>query len=999
MVVAAHDELRSRGQTRPTLPPGRAADLDAARAELERACADFAGELAGAGAGAAVDAAREALTICRAALDCGAAAHPKGAKVARNANALKTPAADAYRAACEAYAGALADRLAVPALALVDELLGRYADAYAAAKRALGGVDFDDLELLARDLLAREPGIAAGYRERFEHIMVDEFQDTNALQLELLELLARANACTVGDELQAIYAFRHADVEVFRARRARLEAAGETATLATNFRSRPEILRALNGAFGSLHDHWVDLRPGRDDAPAPEPVVELLITDADAWNGDAPGALGLGLPAASPLKQAEARLVAQRVAALVHDEGVAPRDVVVLLRASAEMGLYERALELAGLPTLAAGGSGWWGRQQIRDLCHLLAALANPRDEQALLGVLASPMAGLSSDALALLALGAREGATTLWEAVHDDAITLAPEDARRLDAFRAWFAGERERAPRLGLDEVLQRAVRRTRYDLHMLALPRGARRLANVHKLLRMAAAYEARHGRDVRGFIDMATAELEAEAREPDAPVDLGGLDAVRLMTIHAAKGLEFGVVVVADLGRRGNLSPPDLHVSGDRVGLRLVGLDGSRATALDFDAIEAERRAADEAEERRVMHVAMTRAEERLILSGAVRLGDSWPQPGPGAAPISWIAPALVPGVAALHPGEPVRDHGLVRTVLSSPASDVLRLEAPVPVAPGEQLALVFNGGAPATAPPVAPPPIEPVASAPAPPAALSYSSLTRYAQCPYRFHLERGLGLPEQEPPDHLRDGADAADENESADAAAPALDLRVRGTLVHELLEGFDLGPAAPAPVDPDAVRALGAAHEVELSDADVADLQALVAAFAASALRERLGAARAVHRERAFAFALGDGPMLTGFVDVIAYEADGTALVVDYKSDRVGDADLDELVEAGYGVQRRIYALAALRAGAASVEVAHLFLERPAEPAVVRYEQADAETLDAELRTAAAPLLAGAYPVAAVPHRGLCATCPGRAGLCSYPPELTDRELAPELA
>jgi ATP-dependent helicase/nuclease subunit A len=178
-----------------------------------------------------------------------------------------------------------------------------------------------------------------------------------------------------------------------------------------------------------------------------------------------------------------------------------------------------------------------------------------------------------------------------------------------------------------------------------------------------------------------------------------------------------------------------------------------------------------------------------------------------------------------------------------------------------------------------------------------------------------------------------------------------------------------------------------------------VADLQALVAAFAGSALRERLGAASAVHREHAFAFALGDGPMLTGFVDVVAYEGDGAALIVDYKSDRVGDADLDELVEAGYGVQRRIYALAALRAGAPAVEVAHLFLERPAEPAVVRYEQADAEMLEAELRASSAPLLAGAYPVAEVPHRGLCATCPGRAGLCSYPPELTDRELARELA
>ena len=151
------------------------------------------------------------------------------------------------------------------------------------------------------------------------------------------------------------------------------------------------------------------------------------MTDADAWNGDAPGALGVGLPAASAVKQAEARLVAQRVGALVHEEGVAPRDVVVLLRASAEMGLYERALELAGLPTLAGGGRGWWGRQQIRDLCHLLAALANPRDEEALLGLLASPMVGLSSDALALLALDAREGA-------HDD---LGGGPRRRAGAAR----------------------------------------------------------------------------------------------------------------------------------------------------------------------------------------------------------------------------------------------------------------------------------------------------------------------------------------------------------------------------------------------------------------------------------------------------------------------------------------------------------------------------------------------------------------------------------
>ncbi len=984
MVVTAHDALRSRGQTRPELPQPRPADLAAATAALQTACATFAAELASCPTnGARVDAARDALQACTAGLDAGAEVDVDAVKVGRAAAPLKTQAADAYRAGCDAYGHALADRRAVPALALVDELLGRYADAYAAAKRERAAVDFDDLELLVRDLLVREPGIAAGYRERFERIMVDEFQDTNPLQLQLVELIARDNACTVGDELQAIYGFRHADVEVFRARRARLQAAGRAATLATNFRSRPEILEALNGAFGPLHGHWVDLRPGRDDPSAAEPVVELLVTDADAWATAAPAALGVGLPVAAAVKQAEARLVAQRVGALVHEQGVAARDVVVLLRAATDMGLYERALELAGLSTLSAGGRGWWARQQVRDLCNVLAALANPCDEEALLSLLASPMVGLSSDALALLALIAREGRTTIWEAANDPELALASADGQRLQAFRAWFAGERERAPRLGLDELLQRALRRTHYDLHVLALPRGARRLANVHKLLRLAAAYEARRGRDVRGFIDLATAELDADAREIDAPVDLGGLDAVRLMTIHAAKGLEFPIVVVADLGRRGNLSSPDLHVADGRVGLRLVGLDGRRANALEYDAIEAERRAADEDEERRIMHVAMTRAEERLILSGAARLGEHWPQPGPAAAPLSWIGPALVPAVASLDPAEPVRDHGLVRTVLNSPASGVLRLEAPAPVAPGEQLALALNGGAPAAPPPPAPPTPEPVA-VPAPPSALSYSALSRYAACPYRFHLERGLGLPAQQVPPHLRD----------EEAPAPSLDLLVRGTIVHELLEGLDLrGDHSDVP-DADAVRAVATAHEAELTDDDVTDLQAMVAAFAGSELRARLGAARDVHREHAFAFVLSDGPLVNGFVDVIAQEADGTALIVDYKSDQVGDSDLDALVEAGYGTQRRIYALAALRTGAAAVEVAHVFLERPGEPAVARYEKVDADALDAEVGAQAAPLLAGEYPVAAVPHRSLCATCAGRAGMCSYPPELTDREL-----
>jgi ATP-dependent helicase/nuclease subunit A len=270
---------------------------------------------------------------------------------------------------------------------------------------------------------------------------------------------------------------------------------------------------------------------------------------------------------------------------------------------------------------------------------------------------------------------------------------------------------------------------------------------------------------------------------------------------------------------------------------------------------------------------------------------------------------------------------------------------------------------------------------PPAPRPPAPATLSYTALARYTACPYRFHLERGLGLPEQEPPAHLLD---------AEVPAAAGLDLRLRGTLVHELLERLDPGTPAPSAAD---VRAVGAANEVELGDEEVADLLGMVAAFTASPLAARLAAAAEVRREHAFAFPLGAGaPLVTGVVDVLAREREGAHLVVDYKSDHVEGADLEALVEASYGAQRRIYALACLRAGAPAVEVVHLFLERAAEPVSRRYAPADVPVLERDLAERAAGLLAGEFPVAAVPHRALCATCPGRAGLCSHPPERTDR-------
>ena len=210
--------------------------------------------------------------------------------------------------------------------------------------------------------------------------MVDELQDTNRVQLELIELIANGNLFTVGDAQQSIYGFRHADVELFERLGEQLAAAGARATLDTNFRSRPEILSVINGVFeAELGDQFRPLRAGRPPEAASGPLVELLVADKGAdWTME-----GLG----APWRVAEARALAARVGRLLAD-GTAARDVVVLTRATTDLRVYERALEDRGIPTYLIGGRGYWAHPQVIDMAGYLAALANPRAEEALYTVL-----------------------------------------------------------------------------------------------------------------------------------------------------------------------------------------------------------------------------------------------------------------------------------------------------------------------------------------------------------------------------------------------------------------------------------------------------------------------------------------------------------------------------------------------------------------------------------------------------------------------------------
>lgn len=982
IVEAAYDLLRTRGARRPRLPD--VAEQPAPDAAELRAAVDTARtHLVTAGTGKTLVKARDALEALAADLEAGA---PAAAGIAGalpsggNTGALKEgPYADA-RAELERYCQACRDVEARAAVGHLDSLLDGYGAAYETLKRGASVVDWADLELLTRDLLRDHTGVRNAYRSRFERVMVDEFQDINPLQLELIELIDDANTFVVGDEFQSIYGFRHADVEVFRGWRADRDRAGEALVLPANFRSHPGLIAALNVAFAPVHgEAFTALQRGSDSGRDWDgPRVELLLTATQGWEASEASA---GLASEKAWRAAEARLVAARVAELI-DAGFQARDVAVLLRAAGDMGVYERALEERGVATLANGSGGFWARRQILDLLAYLAAVANPRDELALFSLLASPICGLSSTALAALSQS-RKGER--WRVIEvggaELRARLSAADSAALDRFVTWFLPLRERASMLAIDELIEYALTELGYDLHVLALPAGRRRFANLLKLQRLAATYEARHGRDVRGFIDRARSEMEAEAREPEAPVELGEADAVQLMTMHASKGLQFKVVVCADLGRETYAQVPALMIEGDKVGLRLSSLTEKAMPALAFEELKEQRRAREAAEQQRLLYVAMTRAQELLILSGGVRL-DRWPSVSATAPPIAWIGPAVVPGIEGHLAGDAVTvvdtaamgHEGSVRLVLSTPEREAELLRAREA---GAQLELGVRDGAPAvlSAAPPAPAP-------PGVPSRLSYSSLSSYGRCGYEYYLRSVLRLPRADPGDLV------------APSQSPAgIDPLLRGSIVHELLEQLDLrDPRLPST---DAVVSLAAAHDADFGDEQVAECLALVAAFIDGPSITTLRTARAISQERGFAFALDDGPLVNGIVDVLADLGDGRSIVLDYKSDQVTEGeDLEDRVRADYGVQRAIYALAALRGGAESVEVVHLFLNRPDEPATATFTLADVPALEDEIRSKAAGLLAGDFTPTETPHRDLCATCPGRAALCSWDAAMTEREL-----
>ncbi len=910
------------------------------------------------------------------------------------------------RVSLTSYRNALAGLQVQPIVRVMNGLLERFHERYAAAKRERGILDFADLELRAHALTRRRAtgdNLLLGPSAR---VLVDESQDTNELQCAILENLGPANLLMVGDERQSIYRFRGADVEVFRRREADLErkASGDEGVqaltaglhrLVDNYRSSQQILDFIDRLFAAeqfFGPQFIGLKHARSeepDASPPDRAVDVLVVeqpDADDLESGEP-----------TIGQAESEAVARWVQTLLESEAREPRDIAILTPVLTHAGALQSALASRNIDAYLVRGKGYYSRDEVADVRALLQVLANPHDDLALVTVLRSPLVGLSDDGLYLIGRAPHRARTSyqarlsLWNTIRQCLPDgLGAHDRSALEALVGRLAALEVRVGRPGLAALIDEAVSDFAYDLCVLASADGDRRYANIRKLMRLADQHESLYGPDLAGFVDLLKEMGDLSDAEGSAPTLAEGENVVRIMTVHQAKGLEFPVVVLTGLGaplRRDDV--PQFIVANDgRAGVFVRG--SRRDTYENHDLcwgpaaeILEEKKLQERQEDQRLLYVAMTRAKERLILVGArPRKSDRL-----DGCHIGWIVSAL--GFDEFpQPEQTIELEGL-SAALSSVVSlgSLAEGSAEASSAAGDDRGIdtfsasVFDSGEGGNCEAVACPQFLELGPATVLPRRLSFSGLSAFRECPRKFYLERVAGLQLvgaagrlQSWPPFGEEGSGQEDVFEEPGVFLDGGEISVGrdvGLLVHALLERLPLDEAVP---DAGRLRDLAAQIELDggasLAPAQLQRALELTRAFWLTPVRSRRGFAQA-RKEVAFCFAQ-KGVLLSGVMDLVWQDGDSW-FVVDYKTNALLGRSPAEVAVA-YDLQSCVYCLAALRAGAREVSMEFLFLEKPDAPVRLAFSSEDALELEEKLDTVLAEVKTGDFPAV----RGdACGQCP----------------------
>lgn len=532
-------------------------------------------------------------------------------------------------AACERLEQSRLDILAKPWRDKFEKLALLFEAAYEAKKFENGALDFDDLQIRALALLT-SPGagnrkLLERYRAQFKFVLVDEYQDVNPLQVKLIECFASPKTSGpqpgkmffVGDYKQSIYGFRGTSPHHFLEKKREYQEKGLPIEMLENFRTQKPVLDFINLFFEKVWEEDTLENSGliaRTEKKDPTPPELLVIPKNEEESIE-------------QARMREAGAIARRIQSF-HEEGREYGDMAILFQAMTNSGIYEHALKSAGIPYFVISGRGFYHQPEVRDMISLLTALENPLLDIPLAGALRSPFFHISDETLFWLSRAAKKNSeeTPLYEALKElDAIPeMNVSEKTALKTFQKFFSDLLLVKDRLFISELLEWILRHTSYEVAVLADRQGARRYANLRKLVSLAREHESRERMPLGDFIRLVESFEAREIRESEAQVEAEeSRRVVRLMTIHGAKGLEFPVCFVADLAYQSRTGDSgDFRAeSGFGYSFKIQNpLTREMETPGAYQAIKEAVEARETQEWKRLMYVAVTRARERLVLSG-------------------------------------------------------------------------------------------------------------------------------------------------------------------------------------------------------------------------------------------------------------------------------------------------------------------------------------------------------------------------------------------
>ena len=774
------------------------------------------------------------------------------------------------------------------ALCAILPLAQEFARSYEHQRRSAGQAEFEDLLIWARDLLRDELHVRRDFQSRFRSLLVDEFQDTDPLQVEIVLYLASdgqnetdwtklqpspGKLFVVGDPKQSIYRFRRADISIYEQVKQEM-LPGSVEVIKQNFRSVPEVINWVNHVFSDLIQPQERVQPEYIELDAflesngaeTSPVV--VVHSPDPYTR------------ADAVRQEEARLLAGTLRQAVEQawpvrdesgDGLRPvryGDVAILLPSRTGLSNYEDVFSAAGIPFRHEGGKEYFHRQEIRDLRACLRAVDNPGDTMSIVAALRSGAFGCSDQQL------------FAWRQEHGgfdyrtiDEISNGPVAA----GLRTLGSLHVDRI-NLSLAEIVELTIERTNLVEFALTMPNGGdQSAANLLKMVDQARAFSAASGGGLRAFVRWTITSAETRSDESDAAVAESTDDVVRLLTIHAAKGLEFPVVALANLNSEGGGQRGPQTVANNqerRLDIRIGGKDYGYATPGFEEASEFEEQHGN-AERLRLFYVAATRAADYLVLPVAVNAGKA---KGLLGRMIAYLPPL----------DEDTRGRDLEGVHVLDP-----HLLPPTEPAPDQRA------------------PITPEEEAEAHAARNTWLN-HRNAVLGDGNASRRVVTASSQKGWERVDSGETAVEMTPVDSPVERNLALRI-GNAVHDAMEKIDLRrhEEVDATVQGLIESALDDSGVGRNDEASRARVRAMIERILGSNLIRRARRSGELVQEVEFGYGLNDGGMIQGQMDLVFVE-NGEINVADFKSDRVNAGEEEAHTHSNYAGQAAVYAYAA---------------------------------------------------------------------------------------